>query len=143
MSSVKRPLRVNGEHATIGVENPATGDLISTVPVFAPEDIALAAARARAAQPAWAAMGFARRGEIFRRAQRWMFDNSARVLETVVAETGKTYEDAQLTDLGYTAVALGFWARNAPSAMCRSVSSASSVHGTTRSSTASATASRR
>jgi acyl-CoA reductase-like NAD-dependent aldehyde dehydrogenase len=113
MSSVKRPLRVNGEHATIGVENPATGDLISTVPVFAPEDIALAAARARAAQPAWAAMGFARRGEIFRRAQRWMFDNSARVLETVVAETGKTYEDAQLTDLGYTAVALGFWARNA------------------------------
>jgi acyl-CoA reductase-like NAD-dependent aldehyde dehydrogenase len=117
MSSVKQPVAVTGsdlpEHGTIGVENPATGELISTVPILGEGDIALMAARGRAAQPAWAALSFAERGQIFRRAQKWMFDNSSRVLDTVVTETGKTYEDANLTDLGYTAVALGFWARHA------------------------------
>ncbi len=48
-----------------------------------------------------------------RRAQKWILDNAERVLDTVVSETGKTYEDAQLADLGYTSVALGFWAKQA------------------------------
>ena len=47
------------------------------------------------------------------RAQRWMLDHAERVIDAVVAETGKTYEDAQLTDLGYTVQALGFWAKSA------------------------------
>ena len=33
---------------------------------------------------------------------------------TVVSESGKTYEDAQLADLGYTVSALGFWAKEGP-----------------------------
>jgi acyl-CoA reductase-like NAD-dependent aldehyde dehydrogenase len=32
----------------------------------------------------------------------------------VVSEAGKTYEDAQLADYGYTVGALGFWAKEAP-----------------------------
>jgi acyl-CoA reductase-like NAD-dependent aldehyde dehydrogenase len=48
-----------------------------------------------------------------RRAQKWMIDNAERVLDTVVSETGKTYEDAQLSDYGYTVTALGFWAKEA------------------------------
>jgi acyl-CoA reductase-like NAD-dependent aldehyde dehydrogenase len=113
MSSVEQSLAVNGTHATIGVENPATGQLISTVPILEEADVELMAARARAAQPAWAALSFAERGRYFRRAQKWMFDNSQRVLDVVVSETGKTYEDATLTDLAHTAVALGFWATHA------------------------------
>jgi acyl-CoA reductase-like NAD-dependent aldehyde dehydrogenase len=35
------------------------------------------------------------------------------VLDCVVRESGKTYEDAQLADLGYTVTALGFWAKEA------------------------------
>ena len=48
-----------------------------------------------------------------RRAQKWMLDNADRVIESVVRESGKTYEDAQLADLGYTVTALGFWAKEA------------------------------
>ena len=58
--------------------------------------------RAREAQPQWAALGFDGRARVMRRAQKWMLDNAERVIDTVVAETGKTYEDAQLADLGYT-----------------------------------------
>lgn len=39
-----------------------------------------------------------------------MLDHAERVIALVVAESGKTYEDAQLADLGYTVSALGFWA---------------------------------
>jgi acyl-CoA reductase-like NAD-dependent aldehyde dehydrogenase len=98
---------------TIGVENPATGALVSTVPVLGAAELGQMVARAREAQPQWAAIGFAGRARVMSRAQKWILDNADRVLDTVVSETGKTYEDAQLADLGYTSVALGFWAKEA------------------------------
>ena len=98
---------------TIAVENPATGEVIATIPVQGADELAEMATRAREAQPQWEAIGFDGRARIMRRAQKWFFDNSDRVLDQVVAETGKTYEDAQLTDFGYAAAALGFWAKQA------------------------------
>jgi acyl-CoA reductase-like NAD-dependent aldehyde dehydrogenase len=99
--------------ATIAVENPATGQLITTVPLLDAQALSELAGRAREAQPQWEAIGFDGRARIMRRAQRWMFDHADRVLDTVVSETGKTYEDAQVADLSYTASALGFWAKQA------------------------------
>jgi acyl-CoA reductase-like NAD-dependent aldehyde dehydrogenase len=116
MASVdeRSPAETNGTSAhTIPVENPATGELITTIPVQGADELAEMAARAREAQPQWEAIGFDGRARIMRRAQKWLFDNADRVLDQVVAETGKTYEDAQLTDFGYTASALGFWAKQA------------------------------
>jgi len=98
---------------TIAVENPATGELITTVPVLGAAELEAMAHRARLAQPQWAAIGFEGRARIMRRAQKWMLDNANSVLECVVRESGKTYEDAQLADLGYTVTALGFWAKEA------------------------------
>jgi acyl-CoA reductase-like NAD-dependent aldehyde dehydrogenase len=99
--------------ATIPVENPATGELITTIPVMGQDEIADLAGRARAAQPGWSALGFKGRARVIKRAQQWMLDNAERVLEVVVSETGKTVEDAQLADFGYTVSALGFWAKEA------------------------------
>ena len=101
------------ELPTIPVENPATGEQVAEVPVLGPPTIAEMVARARAAQPGWAALPTSGRAAVMRRAQRWMSDNAERVIATVVKETGKTYEDAQLTDWGYTIAALAFWARHA------------------------------
>jgi acyl-CoA reductase-like NAD-dependent aldehyde dehydrogenase len=104
----------NGATAnTIPVQNPATGALLQTIPILGTAELARLAAAAREAQPQWAAIGFAGRARVMRRAQKWILDNAERVLDTVVSETGKTYEDAQLADLGYTSVALGFWAKQA------------------------------
>jgi len=98
---------------TIPVENPATGAVLSTIPILGAVELAQLAATAREAQPQWAAIGFEGRARVMRRAQKWILDNAERVLDTVVSETGKTYEDAQLADLGYTSVAFGFWAKQA------------------------------
>jgi acyl-CoA reductase-like NAD-dependent aldehyde dehydrogenase len=98
----------------IPVENPATGEIIATVPDLGPEAIAEMAARGRAAQPAWEAFGFDGRSRVLLRAQKWVMDNAAQVISTIVSETGKTFEDAEFAEIGYAGNAFGFWARQAP-----------------------------
>jgi acyl-CoA reductase-like NAD-dependent aldehyde dehydrogenase len=98
----------------IRVENPATGELVASVPRIAPDAVPALFARARAAQPAWEALGFDGRGEILRRAQKWVVENSDRIARTIVSETGKTYDDALMAEIGYVASAFGFWAKHAP-----------------------------
>jgi acyl-CoA reductase-like NAD-dependent aldehyde dehydrogenase len=99
----------------IPVENPATGETIATVPDLGPEAVAEMAARGRAAQPAWEAFGFDGRARVLLRAQKWLMDNAEQVVSTIVSETGKTFEDASLAEIGYAGNAFGFWAREAPS----------------------------
>jgi acyl-CoA reductase-like NAD-dependent aldehyde dehydrogenase len=111
MASVTAPAK---SAATIGVENPATGELITTVPRLGVEELGEMVAHAREAQPQWEAIGFDGRGRVLRRAQKWMVDNAERVIDVVSSESGKTYEDAQIADWGYTVAALGFWAKQAP-----------------------------
>ncbi len=97
----------------IAVENPATGEIIAHVPVLGTEEVAAMAARGRAVQPAWNALGFEGRGRVLKRMQKWMTDNAERVIRVVMSETGKAYEDAQLADWSYGVAAFGFWAKNA------------------------------
>ena len=99
--------------AAIDVENPATGENIATVSVVAAEDVPSLVARGRAAQPGWEALGFDGRARVLRRAQKWIVDNSDRVCETIVSETGKAWEEALMAEIGYAAGAFGFWAKNA------------------------------
>lgn len=100
-------------HAGIPVENPATGQVIATVPDISADDVRALAEKARRVQPGWEALGFDGRAKILLRAQRWLMDNRERVIDTIVSETGKSYEDAQLAEISYGASALGFWAKNA------------------------------
>jgi acyl-CoA reductase-like NAD-dependent aldehyde dehydrogenase len=99
--------------AEIQVENPATGAVVGSVPNTPPDEVAALVARARAAQPAWEALGFDGRVAVLRRAQKWVTDNQDRIVETIVSETGKTHDDALISEVGYTATAFGFWAKHA------------------------------
>jgi acyl-CoA reductase-like NAD-dependent aldehyde dehydrogenase len=98
----------------IPVENPATGEIVATVPDLGAEAVAAMAARGRAAQPAWDALGFEGRGRVLLRAQKWLMDNSGQVIATIMSETGKTFEDASLAEISYAGNAFGFWAKQAP-----------------------------
>ncbi|HEY7933277.1 MAG TPA: succinic semialdehyde dehydrogenase [Solirubrobacteraceae bacterium] len=118
MASVEQhvaPSQNGAAHAggEIPVENPATGQIVGTVPDLDSDSVAAMAKRARAAQPTWAAYGFDGRARVLRRAQKWLMDNSERVIETIVSETGKTYEDAEFAEIAYAGNAFGFWASHA------------------------------
>jgi acyl-CoA reductase-like NAD-dependent aldehyde dehydrogenase len=110
MATVEQPTRSD----EIRVENPATGEFVASVPRIAPDAVPALVARARAAQPAWEALGFDGRATVLRRAQKWLVENSDRIARTIVSETGKTYDDALMAEIGYVASAFGFWAKHAP-----------------------------
>ena len=62
---------------TIDVENPATGEVVGTVPALDQEDVAQLVARGRDAQPGWDTLGFEGRGEVLTRARRWLGENAS------------------------------------------------------------------
>jgi acyl-CoA reductase-like NAD-dependent aldehyde dehydrogenase len=95
------------------VENPATGQSVAEVPSLSREGAVELVERARAAQPAWEALGFRGRGNLMRDMRKWLVENRKRVIKTLSDENGKPYEDAQL-EIFYCADALGFWAKQAP-----------------------------
>ena len=53
--------------------------VIATVPSLSAADVAALAARARAAQPGWEALGFDGRGQVLRRMQKWAVDDTDRI----------------------------------------------------------------
>jgi len=78
----------------IEVHNPATGELIQTVPVDSPAAVAETVARVRANQVEWEAMGIEGRYHWLSKLRDWLLDNSDRVLDTMQRETGKVRADA-------------------------------------------------
>jgi acyl-CoA reductase-like NAD-dependent aldehyde dehydrogenase len=99
--------------APIEVENPATGEVIGHVDALGAGQVAALVAEARAAQPGWVALGFEGRAKKLRDFRTWLVANRKRVIASLVAEGGKTPEDAMLGDLWYVCDALGFWGRKA------------------------------
>jgi len=102
-----------GGGAQIAVENPATGQVVAHVPDMGADEVARLVEAARAAQPAWEALGHEGRGKVMYRARKWLVDNRERVAKTIVEETGKTREDAMLAEVFFIADSFGFWAKAA------------------------------
>jgi acyl-CoA reductase-like NAD-dependent aldehyde dehydrogenase len=102
------------EGSQIAVENPATGQIIGHVPDMGAAEVMHMVDVARAAQPAWAEMGFEARAKVLYRARKWVVDNRDRIVRTVVEETGKTPEDALLAEVFFIADSFGYWAKSAP-----------------------------
>jgi acyl-CoA reductase-like NAD-dependent aldehyde dehydrogenase len=71
-------------------------------------------ARARQAQPAWAAASVAERCRWLSRARRALRRSADELARTIAAETGKTYEDALLTEVAHVIRACRYWARSGP-----------------------------
>jgi acyl-CoA reductase-like NAD-dependent aldehyde dehydrogenase len=82
------------------IKNPATGEVIREIPCAGPAEIDAALARARAAQPAWAALPFRDRARALRKFARALRDDD-QLMETLVAENGKTRYEAELFELFY------------------------------------------
>jgi acyl-CoA reductase-like NAD-dependent aldehyde dehydrogenase len=100
-----------GREDSIAVENPATGQVVATLPAATPDDVAAMADRARQAQPGWQAAGFAERAKVLSRFQKWMCDNVDRIIDTEMSESGKTREDVTI-EWSLVVASAGFWAKN-------------------------------
>jgi aldehyde dehydrogenase (NAD+) len=92
---------------TFTKNDPATGRALCEVARSSAADVELAVAKAKAAQPAWAAMTVVKRGDILRTIALLMRERRDAIASLVAQETGKSKKDA----LGETdaAIEMGFF----------------------------------
>lgn len=98
---------------TLPVRDPGRGDVVAELPIDDAAAVAEAVARARAAQPAWAALSARKRGRLLRKARRALVRVRAEVLERLERETGKARWDV-VGELMGVCLDLGWLVRRAP-----------------------------
>ena len=79
----------------IEVENPATGQVIASVPKGSADDADRALVAAQAAQPGWEAVPPVERGKLLTALSRLILENRDRLARLVVAEQGKPLQEAR------------------------------------------------
>ena len=79
--------------------NPATLEELARFPVATGDDVKAAVARARAAQPAWAALSFRNRARYVLKARRALYDRQNEIIGLLSQETGKPAFEALTTEV--------------------------------------------
>jgi acyl-CoA reductase-like NAD-dependent aldehyde dehydrogenase len=77
----------------LAVHDRSTGAVIAELPIDDADAVAAAAERARAAQPAWAALGARGRAKLLRKARKALVRDRAAIFERLERETGKARFD--------------------------------------------------
>lgn len=93
--------------------NPATGDIVGYSQMNTPEEAREAIRRARAAQPAWAALPLEERVRHISRIRDYLVDNADAVSETISKDVGKTRVEALATEVLTSALATDYYLKNA------------------------------
>jgi len=80
----------------IAIKNPATGDVVDTIPRARPDQVDAAVESAYQAQPAWREMPAGRRGELVMAAAAAIASHVEELAHTLTAEQGKPLREARL-----------------------------------------------
>jgi acyl-CoA reductase-like NAD-dependent aldehyde dehydrogenase len=94
------------------VRNPADGTELAQVPRTSPDEVAALAARLRAAQPAWEALGVEGRAEWLARWRDWLTEHQAQLIDLIQQETGKAFGDAA-SEPAYGGMVVQYWIHHA------------------------------
>ncbi len=91
-----------GSNETIDVTNPATGEVLGTIPKMGAEETRRAIEAAQAAYPAWRAKTAKERAAILRRWHDLMMENQDDLARLMTAEQGKPLAES-IGEIGYAA----------------------------------------
>lgn len=93
--------------------NPATGEALREFESARAEEVQVAVARARSAQPAWNQLGVLQRVAVLRKFQRLLHEKKNEVAELITREAGKPYAEALTTEVLVVLDAARFYIDNA------------------------------
>src|SRR5579863_473890 len=93
--------------------NPATGEILRQFETATDTEVHATVARARAAQPAWNALGVQKRVSILREFQRLLHEKKSEVASLITREAGKPVVEALLTEVVVVLDAARFCIENA------------------------------
>lgn len=99
---------------TLTVRNPATGETIAQLEEATAKDVEAAVARARAAQPAWEALGVEERCRVLDRFRAILLEDRHAMAELVTKESGKPLTEALGVDVLSTLDTAKWTSANAP-----------------------------
>ncbi|HEY1276181.1 MAG TPA: aldehyde dehydrogenase family protein [Thermoleophilaceae bacterium] len=89
--------------ATFDTVDPATGEVLASLPLGSPGDVDAAVAAARAAQPAWAAVDPTRRTRLLVRLAELVEEHADELAELESRDVGKPIAEASSRDVRFTA----------------------------------------
>jgi len=93
--------------------SPATREPIGEIELQTSDDVRAALERARAAQPAWAALSFKERARYMLRALEILLEKQDEFIDVILRETPKTRTEALMMDIFACCDSLHFYAKNA------------------------------
>ena len=111
--SIYEPIASDDSRRHLQLRSPVTLEATGELVCANKEDVAAAIAKARAAQPAWAATSMQERSAIVQRALKILLERQDDIIDTVVAETGKARTDAMSMEVFSVADQLCYYAKNA------------------------------
>jgi succinate-semialdehyde dehydrogenase/glutarate-semialdehyde dehydrogenase len=100
--------------STLESFNPATGDLVGTVPTITPDEVQAVVDDVARIQPAWAELSLADRARYMRRAADALLDDIDEVAELLTREQGKPRAESYTMELLPTVDALHWCAKAGP-----------------------------
>jgi acyl-CoA reductase-like NAD-dependent aldehyde dehydrogenase len=100
--------------ATIDCFDPTSRTPLGQVNVDSPEDVVKAVETARAAQCAWGRASLATRRQVLRQLLEFILEHSDEICDAVVADSGKTRENAMLGEIWPVCEKLRWVIRNGP-----------------------------
>jgi acyl-CoA reductase-like NAD-dependent aldehyde dehydrogenase len=89
--------------ASFETRDPATGELLATLPIASQADVDAAVTAARAAQPAWAAVDPTRRTRLLIRLAELVEEHAAELAELESRDVGKPIAESSTRDVKFTA----------------------------------------
>jgi acyl-CoA reductase-like NAD-dependent aldehyde dehydrogenase len=111
--AIVQPVEVESGRRRLRVASPATHEPIGEVPITSPEEVRAAVARARAAQPAWAARSFAERARVLLRAVAILRREQDRYIDVIRSETGRSRFETVMMEIFPACDALTYYAKQA------------------------------
>lgn len=102
-----------GSRTRMALSNPATLEALYDIECQNKDDVNAIVAKARAAQPAWAALSIAERVAYMRRLRDVILDNQQKILDVVIRETGKPMQDALTFEVFAVCAFITYWCEQA------------------------------
>jgi len=113
MAIVTRLETPAGARRRLRLSSPATLEPIGEIECLTPDDVKAALAKARAAQPAWAALSFKERARYMMRALQILLDKQDEYIDVILAETPKTRNEALMMDIYACCDSLFYYSKEA------------------------------
>jgi acyl-CoA reductase-like NAD-dependent aldehyde dehydrogenase len=111
--AIVQPVETGNGHRRLRVTNPANNETIGELNVDAAEEVGAAIARARAAQPAWAATSFAERARFMQRALEILMAKQEHYIEVIRRDTGRSHFETVMMEIFPACDSLTYYAKNA------------------------------